>query len=111
MYQIKEEDARKALDSLRQVKRYVEEGIMILERLVMQGSVWDVELYGEDPDDYLSEWVTWEDDDYSVEYEDFADDELYETDAFLSEKSTFYKDQIRKYCDCTFCEECDSDEL
>ena len=105
MYQIKEEDARKVLASLRQIKCSVEENIMIFERLVMQSYVWDTELCGEDPDDYLSEWVAPRDDD------EFEDSELYKMYTYPYETNASRKDHLYEYCDCDFYKECDSYEL
>ena len=112
MYQMEEEDARKILDWLRRTKYSIEEGIATFERLVVQNFVDDSDEKDKiDPDDYLSEWVTWENDDYLVEYEDLSDDELYETDTFFCENNSLYEDQNREYYDCAFCEECDANEL
>ena len=97
MYQMKEEDARKALDSLRQAKRSIEEGIMILERLVIESYVQNAEISGNAPDDYLYEWVTPDDDDEP------GDRDLFEMYALP-------EDLAYKNCDCGCCEGCTPDE-
>ena len=104
MYRMKEEDARKTLASLRQAKCSIEKGIMILERLIMQSDVQDAELCGDDPDDYLSEWVTPKDDNEP------EDSELYEMYTFPYEMNSFPENHSYAYYDCAFCEECDCDE-